>query len=57
MRSWRESRAWEEFGIPNPAKEIAAIILMLNQPMSLRASIKNDGMLSENAKREKRLAR
>src|ERR1700759_499581 len=31
MRSWRESEALEKFGIPNPAKEIPAIISMLNQ--------------------------
>jgi hypothetical protein len=34
MRSWRESGALEEFGIPNPTKEIPAIISMLNQSMS-----------------------
>src|ERR1700759_4721869 len=30
-RSWRESGFLEKFGIPNPAKEIPAIISMLNQ--------------------------
>ena len=53
--SWRENGALQEFGIPNPAKEILAVISMLNQSDSHAGIIKKGGMLSEKAVREKRL--
>jgi ABC-type nitrate/sulfonate/bicarbonate transport system substrate-binding protein len=57
MRSRRESGALQEFGIPNPAKEILAIISRLNQSNGHADIIKKGGMLAEKAEWEKRLTR
>src|ERR1700681_5020014 len=46
-RSWRKNGALQEFGIPNPAKEILAVISMLNQSDGHGGIIKKGGMLSE----------
>jgi len=56
-RSRRESGALQEFGIPNRAEEILAIISRLNQSNGHADIIKKGGMLSEKAEREKRLTR
>src|SRR5580704_3685501 len=54
---WRKNGALQEFGIPNPAKEILAVISRLNQSNGHADIIKKGGMLAEKAEREKRLTR